>query len=293
MIWIIISIFCVIAIVASQLVVGNKKVNIVPFVALLVWILTTAWYSVNTVAAGHVGIIYRFSDIVGQTGAGLQIIAPWNTMYEANTRLDTHVIKKADMFSKENQEVFVQITVNLEVSPEHVMDLYRRIGPEYYTKVVLPSVITFAKEETVKYPSTEVAANREKIRHDVSRRLTAELAPYSIVVKNVFLDNIDFTQTFKSAIEEKQRAVQLALAEEQRVIGVRHQAQQARERAEGEGDSKLILAKKEAEANIIVAQSVTPSLIQYMSVQKLNPNVNVMMVPPSQGLLMQVDPNKK
>jgi regulator of protease activity HflC (stomatin/prohibitin superfamily) len=127
----------------------------------------------------------------------------------------------------------------------------------------------------------------------VRERLTNELKSHSITVQDLLMDNIGFSKEFQMSIENKQKASQDALAEFERVAGERNKADQAIEKARGKGQAILVEAQKQAEANVALAKSITPEYIQYIFAEKLSPNINVMMVPSNQQLIMSPDMLKK
>ena len=51
----------------------------------------------------------------------------------------------------------------------------------------------------------------------------------------------------------------------------------------------LIKAQKEAEANRVLTKSITPELIKYLTVQKLAPNVSVVMIPSGSQFILRSD----
>lgn len=299
MVWIIASLMLLLAFIASfQLFNQSRASDMAARSAMHIsliaaWLFITVLGVVHQISAGHVGLVYSFGNIVDTRPAGLQYTMPWQSVAEASTQVVRHKFDKLTTFSKESQDVFMQATINVEVSPEHVTHLYTRVGPSYYKTLVEPRVYSALKDETVKYSTVDVAPNRENIRVAVRTRLTNELRAYSIIVEDFLMDDVDFPPKFKAAIEEKQIATQTALAEEQRIQAEKHKAQQMRERTEGEADSKLIMATKEAQANEMLMKSLTPTLIQYFGIQKLNPNVSVMMVPPNIPFIMDSSMMKK
>lgn len=260
--------------------------NLVTLAVVAGWILFTGLCSYNQISAGRVGIIYRFSDIVGTTGSGLQWISPWTSVVEANTQIDRHNFDKLSCFSKETQNVWVDATLNIQVSPTNVVYLYKEVGPNFFEVLVAPRVQAAVKDVTVNYLAVDVAPNRENIRKAVRERLERELSPYSIKVDDFLIRNIKFEQRFEASIEDKQIQTQKALQADAKIAEIKAEAQQVRERAAGDADAKLIAAQKEAEANKVLADSLSPNLVNYLMVQKLAPNVNVMMIPPSQQLMM-------
>lgn len=101
--------------------------------ALLVFLVvggfSTLVSSYNQVPAGQVGILYEFGAIVGQINEGPNFVAPWRGVRLANIQVQTHPFNKLAAFSSESQDVFVDATLNVKVSPKTVQELYRTVGP--------------------------------------------------------------------------------------------------------------------------------------------------------------------
>ncbi len=274
----------------------GRKIRKAAAAILVVWAgLHTILGSVNQIPAGNVGVVYEFGAIVDQVGEGLQFVAPWKSVTVASIQVQGHKFNDANKntltaFSEETQEVLIWATLNIRVSPRAIQDLYRTVGPNYFDIVVAPRVAQSFKDETVKYKSVDIAPNREGIRQKVREKLESELSSvYSIEVVDMLLDNIDFQPGFKAAIEAKQIATQQALEEEQKVVKARHMAEQAVEKAIGEGNAILAVAEKQAEANLKLSQSLTPALIQYTMVQRLSDKIGVMILPPGQNFILGAD----
>jgi len=257
--------------------------------ALVLALLLTFVVGFHAIPAGKVGVVYQFGAIVSQVGEGPQWVLPWRQVRLENTQVQTHKFDRMFCFSKESQAVYVDCTVNTRISERAVQKLYREVGPDWFAKLVEPRVPQYFKDETVKFPTVEIAPNRENIRHTVSQRLNAELSNWSIEVPDLLLNNIDFESGFKQAIELKQVATQRALEEEQRVKVVEFQAQQAVARARGKADSLYTIAERQAAANDKLSASLTDRLVQYTMVTKLAPNVNVALLPAGQQFILGGD----
>ncbi len=264
--------------------------NIASKALLVFWVvigsLITAGHQIPT---GNTGIVYEFGAIRSQVSEGLQFVAPWRSVRIANIQVQSHKFEKLVAFSQETQEVFVDATLNIRISPSAIQRLYREVGPDYFKIIVSPRVLQNFKDETVKYKSVDIAPHREDVRQEVRRRLEGELSSYSIEVTDLLLDNIDFNQNFKNAIEAKQIATQNALEEEQKVVMVRHQAEQALEKAQGEGNAIFAIAERQAAANTKLAESLSPELIHYTMVQKLSDKIEVMLLPTGQNFILGSD----
>lgn len=252
-----------------------------------VWVLVATLLAATVqIPYGHVGVLTEFGAIRGQVNEGFHFIPPWRKVLHANIQVQRHPFDDLNAFSKETQDVLVDATLNIRVSPTEIQGLYRRVGQNYFDVLVAPRVLQNFKDETVKYLSVDIAPNRENIRRAVRERLEKELSVYSIHVEDLLLDNIDFRPEFKAAIEAKQIATQQALEQEQRVVVAQRKAEQAVETARGEGQAILIVAAKQAEANNLLANSLSDQLIRYALVQKLGDQIKVILLPPGQDFIL-------
>lgn len=257
-------------------------------ISLVIFFLLLLTKPFTIISAGTVGVVYSFGKIVHQLDEGFHLIAPWHFVTHANIRVQREVLESLPSFSKETQDVFVKASLNYQVSPKTIQNLYRTVGKDYYHTLIEPRVAQLFKDETVKYNTVDIAPNREAIRVAVRGRLEKELAPYSIHVIDLLLDNVDFNKEFKQAILNKQIATQKALEEEQLVQAAKQKAAQRVETERGEGEAALARADKMAKANEKLAASITPTLIQYEAVQKLSDKIQIMVVPQSGNFLLQL-----
>lgn len=250
------------------------------------WLLITALATIHQVPAGSVGVVYQFGDIVGQTGAGLQVLPPWQSITEASVQVQRSRFENLTAFSKETQDVTFQMSLNYSVSPDAIQSLYRRVGPGWLNVLVEPRVHNFLKETTVQYESVNIAPHREELRKAVLVRLTEDLKPYSITVHDLLIDNLDFKPEFKHAIELKQIATQDALKAQEVVKQRENEAKQAVAAAQGEADANRIRAQGQADANRLLSASLDDRVIQFQALQKLGDNIQIAIIPSGQGIIL-------
>lgn len=231
--------------------------------------------SFHSVPAGSVGVVYQFGNIVDQTEAGLVTTAPWQNLKKANVQVQRAEFTELDSFSEETQDVFIVATVNYRVDPKDIQDLYRNVGPDYFNKLVPNRVNQIFKDETVKYKAVNIAPNRETIRISVRDKLGEELGKFSIFVEDLLIDNIKFSPEFTKAIEGKQIATQDAQTAQNRVKEAQFKADQVIKAAQGE-----------AQAYRLKQKTLTPLLVQQNAIDKLNPNVNVILLPSDSNFLL-------
>jgi regulator of protease activity HflC (stomatin/prohibitin superfamily) len=98
-------------------------------VVLLLSLLITKPFVI--IRAGDVGVIYSFGSIIGQVEEGFHLIAPWHFVTHTNIRVQRAVLDRLQSFSQETQDVFVRASLNFQVSPKAVQNLFRTVCPDY------------------------------------------------------------------------------------------------------------------------------------------------------------------
>ena len=262
--------------------IGKKGVPLITLGAVLVWMIIAAFASTNSIQAGHIGLVRTFGNYTGQQGAGLNFKAPWQSVDEVNGRVQKATIsmtggKNGSAVSKETQPVYAEVTLNYQIELDKARQLYSNVGADYYHAVIEPRVQQAVKAITVKYTTAEIAPNREEIRDQAKATLTKQLEPYGITVNDLLIKNLDFSDAFLAAIEDKQVAGQEALAAEARVATTK-----------AEAESVIAKAKGEAEAARLngIALRNNPESLQKLAIDKLNPNVQVIMVPSGSNMIL-------
>ena len=171
-------------------------------------------------------------------------------------------------FSSDIQEVTMTYTVNYQIKKSDAMTIYSTIGVDYYNTVITPSVAEAVKVATARYTAEDLVALRDELAGAIEEILSVKLLTYNIEVVNTSIEDMDFTDAFTNAVEEKQVAQQNKLRAEteaeQKVIEAQAAAQVQRVNADAEAYEVLAKAQAEAEANREVAESLTPELIEYI-----------------------------
>lgn len=256
--------------------------------ALLFGVLAVASLSIVIVPAGYVGVVTNFGRVEERTLlAGLQIITPVaESVHLIDTRVQPHDFKDIDAASKEYQQVRASGKLNYHIDPAFAFVVYRQLGPDFASKVIDPALNDFVKEAMPQYAITEILPKREEIRKKAKDAMNANLARYFIVVDDIYLANISFSDEYEQAIEDKQVAAQQVQTQQQVLEQKRIQAQQAVVDAEGKANAAVTLATGQAEANRLLSESLTPNLIQYTAITKLNDKISVILLPATGNFLL-------
>lgn len=252
--------------------------------AVIAWVAISGFMMVKTVGEREVGIVYNFTGtIAGKREKGWVTIAPWQHMEKENVAIQHEEFlfgAENSAVSKDQQDIFANLAVNFQIDAENVLDLYRRVGPSWKSIIIDARVPQVFKEVTSTFQTPAITERREELREETRRRLTEELSPYDLKVVDVFITNLGFSELYSQAIEEKQKQVQDALQAEAKVKQVEAEARQKVAEATGEANANVARARGEAKANRLRQRSLTPMLVQWEAIQKLNPDVDLIVCPP-------------
>lgn len=117
------------------------------------------------------------------------------------------------------------------------------------------------------YTSDSLMSHRAQFESDVRARLERSLMNEGFIVDE-FTSAITPPKSLAEMIDNKNRAVQAALKAENEVKEAQANAKIAIAKAQGAAEAKRIAADAEAYANAKISQSITPTLVQKMWVEK-------------------------
>lgn len=184
------------------------------------------------------------------------------------------------------EEFPAQVAGQDMVEDRAVQGLLRDVGPNWFDVLIDGRLQNFFKEETVKVRTDEVAPNRELIRRATQDRLSNSLEPFSIEITELLIVNVQFSPEYMQSIEDKQIATQNALRSVEEVAITRAEADKERARARGVSDATVIEAEGVSAANQLIAESLSPEVLQYLAIIEFNDNVTIALVPSGEGLLL-------
>ena len=244
------------------------------------------------VPAGNVGVVTNFGSVQpGTLEPGLHIVVPIvQHVAIIDTRVQPHQFQEIDAASAEYQTVKLTGVMNYHVDGQFASDLYQRVGTDFASKVIDPAFNDFIKTVVPEYKVDAILGARDEIRSKAKDALAANLAQYHIIVDDIYIANIAFSDEFQAAIEAKQVAQQQVQTEQQILAQKKIQADQAVAQAQGQADSNVKLAEGQAAATVALANgqatankalaaSLSDQILQYQYIQKLTDKITVMLVP--------------
>ena len=258
-------------------------------IGIVIGVLMLASSSVSYISPGHVGIvIHRAGGGVDKTalGPGLHGRNPLFTqIVEYPTFMQTLVLTRAstegsqnndeiNVNSQEGQPLSVDVSMSFELDATRVPQLYQTFRTDIATiqhgyvkqtiRQALQEVIGGEQIADIIGPKKAEAVGRAQAL------IASRLAPYGIEVKQFTLNELRAPETVMSAINTKNVMQQQALTAQNELQKNTFQAQGDSIKAVGRAKAILAEAQAQAQANELLAKSISGSLVQYEMAKKWN-----------------------
>jgi len=213
--------------------------------------------SVARVDSGHVGVLTLFGRVTGEVlPEGIHVINPFKANNQMSVRTQ-EVKESASVPSSEGLVMNLDTSLIYHLNPAKAAEVFRSIGPNYVNVLVEPNLRAAIREATASHSANALyTGEREMVAKQVNEQLVSHLMARGIEVENVLLRDIQLPQTLKASIETKQQAEQEALAMSFRLQRERQEAERKRIEAQGVRDFQQI-----------VAQGITPSLLEWKGIE--------------------------
>lgn len=251
------------------------------------------------IPAGYVGVVYNMNGGVEDEvlTQGWKFVSPTKKVTKYSIALEPSYMtadKQGDSEDDESFEIPTKEGASLETDVafsysyklEEVPNTFARFrgqdGKAILKSFIKPKMQAWIKEITPEFSMMEiVSTKRGAVNATLTERLGERFEPYGIVIDNIALADVRPDDETARAITEKiqaQEALEKAkvTAEKDKVEANKNKevaeiaAEQARIEAQGKADAKLIEANAEAEANKMIAESLTDKLNENTKIKKWN-----------------------
>lgn len=245
---------------------------------------------------------YSFSWQVYEMSASAQAFeetAPIN----GNNHINDTPIKAR---TSDGQEVSIECTVIYHVVPEQIMRVYIEWQSRYVQDFLRPVARGIVRTRVAQFTAEEVNSSKSlDLERDINRQLQDELNDKGFALERFIIRTITFSPEYASAVEQKQVALENALRSE-------HEANRVRTLAQGDADATITRAKADADATrlrtkadnegtdsraesearalAVISNTLQNNqmLLSYRYIDKLSPQLRVMMVPNNTPFFMNL-----
>ena len=209
-------------------------------------------FSIHTVQTGSIATVKHLGKITDIKEPGTHFDL-WITnkyqKYDTKVR-EVHIEDMA--YSSDAQQMTLAINFQYQIMQDKVIDIATTYGSmDALESRIQAIVIEKTKSALSNHTAMNIIANRASISPDIEKIVKDSLDDgYFITVTKVSITNIDFSDAFETAVEDKMIAEQKQL------------------KAAYEAEAKIVSAEAEAKANELLEKSLTDKILQEMYINK-------------------------
>jgi len=250
---------------------GLSRVLVTVFVLVLLFFMGAC--SITKVDTGNVGVLTKFGRVTGDVlPEGIHLIDPLKSSNQLSVRTQEQK-ESASVPSSEGLIMTLESSLLFHLDKDRAADVYQKLGADYQLKIVEPTLRSAMREATSSHGANALyTGEREQVAKEIESNLASQLAARGIVVEKILLRDIQLPESLKRSIELKQ-------ASEQESLAMQFKLQKEKQ----EADRKRIEAQGIKDFQTIVAQGITPGLLEWKGIEATekfaaSPNAKVVIV---------------
>jgi len=202
----------------------------------------------------------------------------------------------------DGQVIRVDASVIFAIDPDKVVDVHIQWQDTYKDGLIRTLSRGIIRDTVSGFGVEEVySSQRLALTQQITKELSERLEKEGFVLIDFVMRNIAFSDEYAASVEQKQIAEQLAEQAKFVVEQRRQEAEQARQQAQGEADAEVIRAQADAQARLIQAEAEAqaleklgeairknPNVLTLEYIQKLAPNIEIMLLPSDNPYLIPI-----
>jgi len=230
----------------------------------------------TSVPAGNVGVADTFGVVDDNPWQpGLHVKAPWTgvSMFSGQTQkymdYGNSDVATITALSNEGLSVSMGVAVNYHLDTTKAPEVYKKIGPNYQSVIMVNPIHSVPRDIISKYDAKTLysasipgSPDRAKIESELYNGISSGInnvgVKDSVIIEQVFIRNIDLPQSLKDSIASKLQMEQDIAKKEFEV-----------KKQEMESNRMRVEAQGIADANKIIANSLTQSYLEWYSIEMM------------------------
>jgi regulator of protease activity HflC (stomatin/prohibitin superfamily) len=246
--------------------------------------LTVVGGSFYTVDQGERGVILRNGAVVGTAEPGLGFKLPIvDSVREINVQTQARVYEKVMVYSRDQQNANLQVSVNYRLATDQVEKIYSEFGGQdgIVTRLLDRQVPEEVKNVFGRFNAVTAIQERERLSREVQESIQKAASNTMLIVESVQVENIDFSDAYEQSIEQRMLAEVEVQKVQQNAEREKVQAEIAVIQAKAQADA--VKLQGDAEAHAINARGKAlrdnPSLVELVQAEKWDGKLPTTMVP--------------
>ncbi len=215
-------------------------------IVFVVLVMITIMAGVRIVPQGFKHVVQRLGKYNKTLGPGLNVIIPYidSIAYKVTTKDIVLDIPSQDVITRDNAVMIVNAVAYINIiSPEKAV-----YGVENYIIAIQNLVQTSLRSIVGEMDLDDALSSRDQIKARLKTAISDDIADWGITLKTVEIQDINPSETMQRAMEEQAAAERARRATVTRAEGMKTAAIL-------EADGRLEASKRDAEAQVVLAQA--------------------------------------
>lgn len=240
--------------------------KVIPMALLALFGLIVVMGSYFTVETTEVAFVRRFGQVQNDQPitTGLHFKLPmFDTVDKIQISVDTMKFEKIQVHTVDNQSVDLNAAMTYQIPASSAYHLLYEVGSpghfgiaENVTPIIRDRIMkVFSQKNTI-----TISDERTKISAEINKSISEVMHQiFGIQVIDFQLASINYSEQFRQSIEKAVQAKNDAVTAENKVREIKYQADQLREKANGERDAAIAQAQGAAQANLLKSKAEAES----------------------------------
>ena len=241
----------------------KKGVSLTLVAIILLGVFVCVPFSFHTVDTGEIAVVKQLGRAKYERTAGTYFDFWMTKTYQKyDSKVRTIEINTA-AYSSDAQTMTISMDLQYQILSDKVTDIANQYGNLEALESRIMAIATERSKSTIgANTAMHIIANRDAMSpavEDAIREAVGE--KYFVNIVSVVVTNIDFSDAFEVAVEEKMVA-------EQNQLKAEYENEAKVAKAEADAEAKLIAAEAEAKANELLEKSLTDKILEEMYIDK-------------------------
>lgn len=222
---------------------------------------------VERVPEGRTAVVYSPSGGAVKTlDPGWHLIGLFEKTQQYPTRI-TIVKDKVTVTTKDGKVVSMPASYEMRVDRNKVLDIFKELGSQNVEQIqegyLYQRLFRASREVVSNYTVLDIyGTGTNEASSKITEKMAEESEELGFIITNVVLGTPELDEETEKAINERVKAAQqLEKLELEKQIA-EEEAERKRIEAEGQATAEIEKAKGKAEANEIIAKSITPEILE-------------------------------